>query len=183
MRRQINAEKREEGGRKEGGQVVEQTKRGWSGGSRASGVFLQSFAHNQHTTVATPEGPQSGLEQELLQETKILDRMTVDMNKQTQSGRIGRTQDNWVAAKIWIVWQYDANIKSSSTSPLHTDNISVIYYSPWAQDRVLDKGQRRTLDTSRTYDTTQFYPTHDVFYRGLWDIIRLVHTMAFLATS
>ena len=81
-------------------------------------------------TVATPEGPQSGLEQELLQETKILDRMTVDMNKQTHSGRIGRTQDDWVAAKIWIVRQRDANIKSSSTSPLHTDNISVIYYSP-----------------------------------------------------
>ena len=173
-------EKRVEG-RRSSGWADKTGLKWWFSGKR--GLPTKFCAQPSNMTVATPEGPQSGLEQELLQETKILDRMTVDMNKQAHSGRIGRTQDDWVAAKIWIVRQYDANIISSSTSPLHTDNISVIYYSPWAQDRVLDKGQRRTLDTSRTYDTTQFYPTHDVFYRGLWDIIRLVHTMVFLATS
>jgi len=51
---------------------------------------------------------------------------------------------------------------------------------PYTRHAVVDKGQRRTLDSSRTYNTQVDRTTHDVFYRGLCDIIRLV---PFLATS
>ena len=97
--------------------------------------------------------------------------MTVDSNKRTVERLTGhRTTECCKTMRDTPSLRLELHVLADFASAYKTTSL------PYTRQCA---GQR-TLDSSRKYNTRADQATHDVFYRGLCDIIRLV---PFLATS
>ena len=143
--------------------------------------------------MTTPEGPQSGSEARTSAEIEATrERQLWTQNycwhKQTSCCRTidttgtGRLQRSGFQDNATLQWTTDPWAAYSLLAFAYRQHLC----KPFAlSKRLCVRRQRTKKNSGRLADIVQYtvYPTHDVFYRGLCDIIRsgLVHTL--LATS